>query len=70
MDSADVDRLTTLFEAVRYGGREPTPERERTAIETLRRIEAQYAGEDANATGADDDGNGNEPPAVDGGDPE
>ncbi|MFT4891933.1 MAG: hypothetical protein ACI9YT_002870 [Halobacteriales archaeon] len=43
MAQEDVDRLTELFEAVRYGGRAPTEERERTAIETLRRIENQYA---------------------------
>lgn len=45
MDPADVDRLTDLFERVRYGGASPTPERERAAVETLRRIEATYAGE-------------------------
>ena len=43
MAPEDVNRLTELFEAVRYGGREPTDDRERTAIETLRRIENQYA---------------------------
>ncbi|MFT4891934.1 MAG: hypothetical protein ACI9YT_002871, partial [Halobacteriales archaeon] len=43
MAPEDVNRLTELFEAVRYGGREPTEKRERTAIETLRRIEDQYA---------------------------
>ena len=42
MDAADVARLTDLFEEVRYGGAEPTPEREETAVETLRRIEATY----------------------------
>lgn len=46
MDSADVERLTTLFEEVRYGGRMATPERERDAVETLRRIEEQYADAD------------------------
>jgi hypothetical protein len=45
MAREDVDHLTTLFAAVRYGGAEPTPERERAAVETLRRIEATYAGE-------------------------
>lgn len=43
MDRGDVDRLTRLFEDVRYGGRSPTPDRERAAVETLRRIEDQYA---------------------------
>jgi len=44
MDAEDVDRLTGLFEAVRYGGLEPTAERENEAVETLRRIESAYAG--------------------------
>lgn len=39
----DVERLTGLFEAVRYGGAEPTGEREQAAVETLRRIEREYA---------------------------
>ncbi|MFT4889571.1 MAG: hypothetical protein ACI9YT_000481 [Halobacteriales archaeon] len=47
MNRNDVDRLTNLFEAVRYGGFDPTSAREREAIETLRRIEDQYAGVDA-----------------------
>jgi len=41
----DVATLTSLFEAVRYGGREATEETERRAVETLRRIEADYGGE-------------------------
>ena len=45
MDADDVDRLTGLFEEVRYGGLEPTGEREDEAVETLRRIESAYAGE-------------------------
>ena len=49
----DVDRLTDLFEAVRYGGAEPTAEREGAAVETLRRIESTYAGADGDAE--DDD---------------
>jgi hypothetical protein len=57
MDSADVDRLTTLFEEVRYGGRMATPERERDAVETLRRIEAQYADADE-PNGGNADANG------------
>jgi len=47
IDTEDVERLTALFEAVRYGGREPTAERETEAVETLRRIESAYAGEES-----------------------
>jgi len=43
MDRKDVERLTRLFADVRYGGAEPTAEREEAAVETLRRIEAAYA---------------------------
>lgn len=42
MDPEDVTELTDLFDEVRYGGEEPTPERERRAVETLRRIEETY----------------------------
>lgn len=42
MARRDVRELTELFEAVRYGGFDPTDERERRAIETLRRIENSY----------------------------
>jgi hypothetical protein len=45
MAPEDVDRLTDLFEKVRYGGRDPTADREQRAIETLRRIEDQYVDE-------------------------
>lgn len=45
MAPEDVDRLTELFEEVRYGGRAATEDREFAAIETLRRIEDQYANE-------------------------
>jgi hypothetical protein len=41
----DVAALTSLFEAVRYGGRDATASTERRAVETLRRIEAGYGGE-------------------------
>ena len=43
MEPEDVDRLTELFEEVRYGGAPPTEERESQAVETLRRIERRYA---------------------------
>lgn len=58
----DVDDLTEVFEAVRYGPYEPTADREERAVAALRRIEAAYAGGDASAEapGADaaDDGVG------------
>ncbi len=41
----DVAALTSLFEAVRYGGREATADAEERAVGTLRRIEAGYGGE-------------------------
>jgi len=53
MDAADVTRLTDLFEDVRYGGAEPTTEREETAVETLRRIEATYADDTDGSEGGD-----------------
>ncbi|WP_416838807.1 DUF4129 domain-containing protein [Haloferax sp. DFSO52] len=43
----DVTELTTLFEAVRYGGIEATEARERRAVEALRNIESTYAPTDA-----------------------
>lgn len=46
IDRTDVDELTELFEAVRYGGFEATDERERRAVEALRRIEDEYEGSD------------------------
>lgn len=45
MVPADVSELTELFEAVRYGAREPTPELEARSLEILRRIEATYIDE-------------------------
>lgn len=45
MADDDVDALTSLFEAVRYGDREATDATERRAVETLRRIESSYGGE-------------------------
>ncbi|MFC7044839.1 DUF4129 domain-containing protein [Halobacteriaceae archaeon GCM10025711] len=46
MASADVSELTDLFEAVRYGGVEPTADREERAVAALRRIEAAYGEDD------------------------
>lgn len=47
MDRDDVTRLTRLFEEVRYGTAEATAERERRAVDTLRRIEETYGGADS-----------------------
>jgi hypothetical protein len=41
----DVDELTDLFRIVRYGGSDPTAERESRAVSALRRIEDEYGGE-------------------------
>lgn len=43
MSGEHVDRLTELFDQVRYGGREATEEREREAVSLLRSIESEYA---------------------------
>lgn len=45
VDPEPVDRLTAVFEEVRYGDSEPTDERERAAVEALRRIEAAHGGD-------------------------
>jgi hypothetical protein len=45
MAANDVAALTTLFEAVRYGGYAATADREQEAVETLRRIERRYTDE-------------------------
>lgn len=45
MEPADVDELTSLFEAVRYGTAVPTEARESRAVAALRRIESTYAGD-------------------------
>jgi hypothetical protein len=47
MDRGDVRELTRLFEEVRYGDVDPTDDRERRAVEALRRIESAYAGEES-----------------------
>lgn len=49
MDPEHVEELTDLFRGVRYGGKEPTPDRETRAIETLREIESVYGEEDEDA---------------------
>jgi hypothetical protein len=46
LDPADVSELTDLFREVRYGGADPTSEREERAAAVLRRIEREYAGDD------------------------
>ena len=46
MTDDDVAELTTLFEEVRYGGRDPTEDREERAVAALRRIETAYAGDE------------------------
>ncbi|WP_458188594.1 DUF4129 domain-containing protein [Haladaptatus sp. NG-WS-4] len=46
MNADDVSELTTTFEAVRYGGEDPTGDRERRAVSALRRIERHYAEDD------------------------
>ncbi|WP_331235932.1 DUF4129 domain-containing protein [Natronorarus salvus] len=45
VERGDAAALTALFEEVRYGGREASGERERRAVETLRRIETRYGAE-------------------------
>jgi len=44
MSDEDVRELTRVFEEVRYGNRQPTPEREQRSQEALRRIQRTYAG--------------------------
>ncbi len=51
-----VERLTDVFERVRYGGADPTGDRERRAVDALRRIEAAHR-EDADV-GRPDGGGG------------
>ncbi|MFC4550518.1 MULTISPECIES: DUF4129 domain-containing protein [Halorussus] len=52
----DVEELTGVFEAVRYGGEAPTDRREERALAALRNIEAEYAGD------ADDPDDPDDPP--------
>lgn len=44
VDPDAVDDLTDVFEAVRYGGADPTGDREAAAVDALRRIEAAHDG--------------------------
>jgi len=57
VDEEPVATLTEVFERVRYGGADPTDDRERRAVEALRRIEKRYGdGErraDSTTTGGD-----------------
>ena len=46
MDSAHVEELTELFRDVRYGGAEPTADREERATTALRTIETHYANDE------------------------
>lgn len=46
MEPTDVNALTRLFEDVRYGDEPVTGDREREAVEVLRRIERSYGGTD------------------------
>ncbi|MEY7848171.1 DUF4129 domain-containing protein [Natrarchaeobius sp. A-rgal3] len=48
LEREDVDRLTALFEDVRYGQAETTDEMESRAIAVLRRIEGEYADAERN----------------------
>jgi hypothetical protein len=59
MRREDVDELTALFEEVRYGGAAPTEDRERRAVDALRRIEDEYADADIDV---DADGGGGDAP--------
>ncbi|WP_281195155.1 DUF4129 domain-containing protein [Halorubrum sp. F4] len=45
VDEEPVSELTDVFEQVRYGGADPTDDRERRAAAALRRIEAEHGGE-------------------------
>ncbi|SMO75701.1 DUF4129 domain-containing protein [Halorubrum cibi] len=45
VDEEPVSELTDVFERVRYGGAEPTDDRERRAAAALRRIEEEHGGE-------------------------
>lgn len=56
LNPSHVDELRTMFEDVRYGDRPVTDDRERRAVEILRRIESVYADDDRDPeNGAHDD---------------
>ncbi|MES3162389.1 MAG: DUF4129 domain-containing protein [Halorubrum sp.] len=46
-----VSQLTAVFERVRYGGADPTDDRERQAVDALRRIETAHGGTDGHPGG-------------------
>ena len=46
VDEGPVADLTAVFERVRYGGEDPTEDRERRAVEALRRIERRHGGDE------------------------
>ena len=46
VDEDPVADLTAVFERVRYGGRDATADRERRAVEALRRIESRHGGDE------------------------
>jgi len=46
VDKEPVTDLTAVFERVRYGGEDPTDDRERQAVEALRRIETRHGGDE------------------------
>lgn len=50
VDEEPVTDLTAVFERVRYGGEDPTADRERRAVEALRRIEERYGSEGRHGT--------------------
>lgn len=63
----DVQELTRLFEEVRYGTADATPERERRAVDALRSIERQYADDEPTGGGDVLDGDAVDDPSEGGG---
>ncbi|QLK27768.2 DUF4129 domain-containing protein [Natrinema zhouii] len=53
LDPSHVEELRTMFEDVRYGDRPITDDRERRAVELLRRIEATYGDDDRDRSNGD-----------------
>ncbi|RKD94947.1 DUF4129 domain-containing protein [Halopiger aswanensis] len=60
IDREYVDELTRLFEDVRYGDAETTPEMETRAVDVLRRIEDEYASGDERTDGGTSSDSGTE----------